>query len=203
MRGDRTFVERAMSALSGSGIEVPLIESDVKHSAELLTQEGLDVFVISMPGRARDGISDIQSLCAHRAFPVVVVISPIDKEVTQTMLQTGALGVVLSDELENSLAPTIRATHARQVAIPRSVRHQIFRPVLSSRENTVLAMVALGRSNTQIADSLHVEESTVKSHIRSLFAKLGVRSRKDAAAAVFDGDRQLAPGVLAVTDQHR
>ena len=43
----------------------------------------------------------------------------------------------------------------------------------------------------------------MKSHLGSLFAKLGVRSREDAAAVVLDGESQIASGVLAVTDQQR
>jgi len=182
---------------------VASIESDGKRPVDATAHEVPDVLVISNHERDEDGISSVQRLCAIGAFPVVVVINSIDNGVTLAMLQAGARGIVLSDELERALAPTVRATHAGQVAIPRPARHQIFRPVLSHRESTVLAMVALGRSNGQIAASLHLEESTVKSHLRSLFAKLGVRSREDAAAAVLDKDSQIAPGVMTVTDQLR
>lgn len=202
LRGDLAFVDRARSALAGSGIEVASIESDGKRPADAIAREELDVLITSDSEPTEDGISGVQSLCAQGAFRVVVVTNSIDEGVTLAMLRAGARGIVLSDDLERALAPTVRATHAGQVAIPRSARHQIFRPVLSHRENTVLAMVSLGRSNTQIAAGLHIEESTVKSHLRSLFAKLGVRSREEATAAVFDGASQIPPGVMAVTDQN-
>jgi DNA-binding NarL/FixJ family response regulator len=192
-----------VSALAGSGIEVASIESDGKSPVDAMDSEVLDVLVITSSEQAEDGNSGLERLCAAGAFSVVVVTDSIDNGATLAMLRAGARGIVLSDELEGALAPAVRATHAGQVAIPRPARHQIFRPVLSHRENTVLALVAQGRSNGQIAASLNLEESTVKSHLRSLFAKLGVSSREAAAAVVLDGDSQIGSGVMAVTAQHQ
>jgi predicted transcriptional regulator len=57
--------------------------------------------------------------------------------------------------------------------------------------------VAAGLTNGEIADSLFLSESTVKSHLSSAFAKLGVRSRKEAAALVLDPEQGLGAGLLA------
>jgi DNA-binding NarL/FixJ family response regulator len=203
LRGSPTFVDRAASALANSGIEVASRESNGRLPANAEPQTGLDVLVIFNPELADEGISRLEGLCASGSCPVVVVTTAIDKGVILAMLRAGARGIVLTDEVESALAPAVLAARAGQVAIPRPARHQVFRPVLSHRENTVLAMVALGRSNAQIANSLHLEESTVKSHLRSLFAKLGVSTREEAAAAVFDGDSQVVSGVMAVTAEHQ
>jgi hypothetical protein len=61
----------------------------------------------------------------------------------------------------------------------------------------VLGQVAAGLTNSEIAESLFLSESTVKSHLSSAFAKLGVRSRKEAAALVLDPDQGPDARVLA------
>jgi DNA-binding NarL/FixJ family response regulator len=182
---------------------VASIESDGKRPVDAIVRENLDVLVITRSEQAEDENSGLERLCAAGGFAVVVVTDSIDDGATLAMLRAGVRGIVLNDELERALAPAVRATHAGQVAIPRPARHQIFRPVLSHRENTVLALVAQGRSNGEIAASLNLEESTVKSHLRSLFAKLGVSSREAAAAVLLDGDSQIGSGVMAVTAQHQ
>ena len=203
MRGSSAFSARAVSALADAGIEVTSIEPGAKGPAQTPADAELDVLIVSDPRRTDAGTTALEGLCSSGPFAVVVVTDELERDATLAMLRAGVRGIVLREELEQALAPTVRAARAGQVAIPRAARRQIFRPVLSHRENTVLAMVAMGRSNAQIAASLHVEESTVKSHLGSLFAKLGVRSREDAAAVVLDGESQIASGVLAVTDQQR
>jgi DNA-binding NarL/FixJ family response regulator len=67
--------------------------------------------------------------------------------------------------------------------------------VFSHRERQVLALLVRGLGNRQIASHLFLAESTVKSHLSSAFQKLGVRSRKEAAALLMDPDEGLE-GVL-------
>jgi hypothetical protein len=61
----------------------------------------------------------------------------------------------------------------------------------------VLGHVAAGLTNSEIADALFLSESTIKSHLSSAFAKLGVRSRKEAAALILDPDHGLGADLLA------
>ena len=66
------------------------------------------------------------------------------------------------------------------------MRRTVVRPAFSHREKQVLALVARGYQNREIASRLFLAESTVKSHLGTSFAKLGVRSRKEAAAVLLD-----------------
>ena len=83
--------------------------------------------------------------------------------------------------------PTIRAVMCGQLCIPQEMRHHFQRPAFSFREKQVLQLVARGMTNGEIAHALYLAESTVKSHLSSSFRKLGVGSRKEAAAIVLDG----------------
>ncbi|HTH16403.1 MAG TPA: response regulator transcription factor [Magnetospirillum sp.] len=67
---------------------------------------------------------------------------------------------------------------------------------LSPRQREVLSMVATGASNKHIARALHVEEVTIKSHVKAIFRKLGVRSRTEAARYVLSPGRAEMPRVL-------
>jgi DNA-binding CsgD family transcriptional regulator len=67
----------------------------------------------------------------------------------------------------------------------------VARPTFSHREKQVLALLATGISNKEIAARLWLAESTIKAHISSAFSKLGVRCRKDAIAVVLDPEEGL------------
>ena len=76
---------------------------------------------------------------------------------------------------------------------------QVERPVFSFREKQVLELVARGFTNGEIAMQLFLAESTVKSHLSSSFRKLGINSRKEAAAIVLDPENGLGLGLTAVS----
>jgi DNA-binding CsgD family transcriptional regulator len=97
------------------------------------------------------------------------------------------------------LRPTLLAVRAGQSAYPLAFREQLERPLLSAREKQVLAMVVLGLANQEIAGKLFLSEASVKAHLTSAFAKLGVRSREAAAALILDPDAGYGPGILRIT----
>lgn len=178
--GDRELAGHAQEALAAAGMEGMRIGA--AESRPRLGR-GLDVLVVSGGSAPEERISTICRICEHApGVAVVVILRSIGDGVARAMIAAGARGVVLRSQLDQTLAPTVRAARIGQITIPQPGRRQIFPPALSHRESTVLAMVSRGHTNAQIAESLFLAESTVKSHLRSVFAKLGVNSRHEAAA---------------------
>lgn len=121
---------------------------------------------------------------------IVVIANPTRDHDVRRALRAGADGLVLQSEVERALAPTVRAVLAGQLVMPRRHRHHLEKRALSYREQQVLSLVVRGATNRQAADALIVSESTVKGHLASAFAKLGVRSRAEAAAVLLDADAE-------------
>ncbi|WP_423922045.1 response regulator [Frigoribacterium sp. 2-23] len=95
------------------------------------------------------------------------------------------VGALLVAGATRSLAGGDRAEEARQtpaVTSPESIRARF--PPLTPREAEVLALVAVGLANPEVAARLFVSVATVKTHVNTVFAKLGVRTRAEAIAAV-------------------
>ena len=103
-----------------------------------------------------------------------------------------------ADDLEALLPAAVDLARNGYVVVRRdeAASPKSERP-LSARERQVLSLVTLGCSNGEIAGKLHLSESTVKSHLSSAFAKLGVRSRAEATARILT-DREVAAGILAL-----
>jgi DNA-binding NarL/FixJ family response regulator len=111
-------------------------------------------------------------------------------------LNAGADAFVPADEVDRALAPALDAVMAGLVCAPRAARRLVAKPTFSHREKEVLQLLVAGLTNRQIAARLYLAESTVKSHLASAFAKLGVRSRKDAVTLLLDPDEGLTTTAL-------
>jgi DNA-binding NarL/FixJ family response regulator len=146
----------------------------------------------------------------HNNLPdtrIIIVAASITRRALRDLLRQGVDGVVLERDAETSLGLTVRVVCAGQLSLPQDMREQIQRPALSAREKQILAMVVMGFTNAEIAGKLFLAESTVKSHLSSAFARLGVRSRNEATSLILDPDAGLGTGILAISgaaeDGHR
>lgn len=128
--------------------------------------------------------------------PSIVVLSPPAQGTgVRRALDAGADAIVFEPVIESALAITVLAVVNGQLAVPRDFRASVERPAFSHRERQVLALVARGLTNSEIGKSLFLSESTIKSHLSSAFTKLGVRSRKEAAALFRDRQQTLSLGL--------
>jgi DNA-binding NarL/FixJ family response regulator len=140
----------------------------------------------------------VQGAAARFPGNPLVVIAAASHSGVHKALEAGAAGLVMDSQIATTLVPTIRAVAAGQVVVPGGMRRHAIRPALSHRERETLALVVKGLTNRQIAARLYLAESTVKTHLTSVFAKLGVGSRSEAVALVLDPDTKLGLGVLGL-----
>ncbi len=127
---------------------------------------------------------------------IVVVVPESAQGETRSLLAAGADAIVLEEEMDDVLPAAVRSVSLGQVSLPRPMREIVEAPALSHRERQILALVVAGFTNAQIAERLYLAESTVKTHLSSAFRRLGVRSRREASAAVLAAEDQLHLGVL-------
>jgi DNA-binding NarL/FixJ family response regulator len=153
--------------------------------------------VVLSSGMSVGVLAAIRKLTAGAGGAHVVVVVPEDEwSGLRQALNAGATGLVYESQLEATLVPTMRAALAGQISLPQRLRRCAVTPAFSHREKEVLSLVVRGLPNQQIARKLYLAESTVKSHLSSAFQKLGVHSRKEAAAMLVDPHEGLSDTVL-------
>jgi DNA-binding NarL/FixJ family response regulator len=193
------------------GIEVIGEAADGRRAVELARRLRPDVclFDIRMPGL--DGIEATRSLAGPAvADPIaVVVITTFDlDEYVYAALRAGARGFLLKDAGPALLAQAIHAAANGEALVAPGITRRLLEAfaaagpaappkqpfeALTDREEQVLAAVARGRTNNEIAGELSVTLSTVKTHIATLMGKLGARNRVEIAMWAYDTNR-VRPG---------
>jgi DNA-binding NarL/FixJ family response regulator len=166
---------------------------------------------VRMPGR--DGIEATRDIVAAGLPSKVLILTTFDLDAyVYAGLRAGASGFLLKDSQPDDLVSAIRTIAAgdavlapaatqrliRQFATtrppePGGDRAAQIRQVLTSREQDVLALIAAGMSNSEIAASLHLSEGTVKIHVGRILAKLGLRDRVQAVVLAYESTL-ITPG---------
>jgi two-component system nitrate/nitrite response regulator NarL len=157
-----------------------------------------------------NGLEATRQIKAHMPEVRVVMLTVSDDEQDlATAVRYGADGYLLKDLLPETLFQQLRGLMAGEAPIARGMTGKLLRQlaqqgqpavqpvaidVLSARECEVLALIVQGYSNQEIGEDLGIARNTVKNHLRSILAKLGVRNRAQAAAyAVSHGLVCLSP----------
>jgi DNA-binding NarL/FixJ family response regulator len=188
-------------------IEVVAEAANGQRAVEIAQRLRPDVclFDVRMPGV--DGIEATRRLAGPGvADPLaVVVITTFDlDEYVYAALRAGARGFLLKDAGPAMLAQAVHAAATGDALIAPSITARLLRAfaqtgpatpparpteALTDREKQVLAAVANGRTNSEIARELFITLSTVKTHIASLMAKLGARNRVEIAMWAYENNR--------------
>jgi DNA-binding NarL/FixJ family response regulator len=166
----------------------------------LLAEKPLEAVVVVEDRQRRGLVHDVRTLRAQLPEESLIVAVGADdrRGAIQSALGAGARAYVALDRMNESLIPSLAAALAGQLVLPSERNGQGLGRVLTSREKQVLALVVMGMSNAEIATKLYLAESTVKSHLSSAFAKLGVRSRNEAAATILDPNSGVGTGILGI-----
>lgn len=181
------------------GISVIGEASDGVEAVALAKELGPDVCLFDIRMPRMDGIEATRVLAGPGVEnPVaIVIITTFDlDEYVYSALRAGARGFLLKDAGPALLAQAVRAAAAGDALIAPNVTVRLLeafagaaptaplaQPIepLTAREEDVLATVARGLSNSEIAAELYITLSTVKTHLASLMAKLGARNRVEIA----------------------
>jgi len=196
---DHPAFRKGMAALVDSEADLLVVAQtgDGRHALELFRQATPDIVLMDL---RLPGIGGVEAIIAIRKeFPnaKVIVLTTFDTdEDIYRAIQSGAKSFLLKDTPDDVLAETIRAVHAGQERLPPKLARRLEarqqRAELSKREMDVLRLLVKGRSNKEIASDLVVSEDTVKAHLKTLFVKLDVQDRTQAAiSAVRHGIVQL------------
>jgi DNA-binding NarL/FixJ family response regulator len=196
---DQFASRRIATALAESGFAPRTVAREVAELIELAPLPRPDAILLAVDPANATSLADVRRLtAAFRGTYVVIVSTGADGAGVRQVLGAGAAGVVNEAELEVTLVATTQAVLVGNICVPRKLHRCLFKPAFSHRERQVLALVVRGFGNRQIAARLFLAESTVKSHLASAFQKLGVRSRKEAAALLMDPDEGLGASVIGV-----
>jgi DNA-binding NarL/FixJ family response regulator len=192
-------LRHAMLALDAEEFDIALCETDFDRFITWLRAHDLPSVVVLAQSGARVSAAARTVRAIDADVPIVVISEPRGWSGLRRILDEGADGFVALGDIDARLALTVHAVYAGHAAIPRPDTPTINVDALSTREKQVLGMVVMGFSNGEIARTLHLAESTIKSHLSCVFTKLGVNSRNDAAALILDPHDGPGPGVLAIT----
>jgi DNA-binding NarL/FixJ family response regulator len=173
-------------------IEVIATATDGASLLHILDGHQPDVVVMDLQMPTLDGISCLAEI-RQRGLPVRVLVLTAfgDGESIQSALEGGADGIALKTAPPRQTIEAIRQVGHGNLVFPPAARkwlrgHQPDTdPGLSEREWEVLALVAKGMKNPEIAEALNLSENTVKFHLQNTFQKLGVNNRTEAAGFYF------------------
>jgi two-component system, NarL family, response regulator LiaR len=189
---DHSVVRQGLRMFLGldPGLEVVGEASNGAEGIELVRKLHPDVVLMDLLMPVMDGITAIQNL--RKEFPDVEVIaltSILEDDKVVGAVRAGAIGYLLKDTQADELCRAIKAAANGQVQLSPQAAARLVREIkspdspekLTEREIDVLRLLALGRSNKEIANELVIGEKTVKTHVSNILMKLGLSSRTQAA----------------------
>lgn len=194
------FREGLQLLLESSGdIEVAGVAADGAELLELLDRldTAVDVVIVDLDMPVMDGVDAARALSRTHPTLGILALTMHDDPVTVTRaLDAGVRGYVLKGAGHGAIARAVRAVAEGDTVLSGAVGEAVRRrsldargpalPGLSARESEVLALVAQGRDNHEIARSLYLSVKTVQNHVSALLAKTGARTRAELVARARD-----------------
>lgn len=186
---DHLVVREGLAAIINSQPDMQIVAEaqDGQEAVKKWKQHRPDVTLVDLRMPELDGVRVIQEISTQDANARVIVLTSYDNdEDVYRGMRAGAKAYLLKDAGREVLLDCIRKVQAGQMYVSPAIAAKLAGRVgardLSGREVEVLRLLAGGQSNKQIGRSLFVSETTVKSHVRSVFAKLNVSTRAEAVA---------------------
>ncbi len=189
---DHPIVRAGLRAVIDSEADLDIVGEASTPSAAFELADSLTPDVILMDlqfGTDETGVDATTRIQQLPSAPHVLVLTNYDTDMDILgAVEAGAAGYLLKDAPPHELLAAIRAAAAGESALGPTIASRLLgrmrntQNVLSPREQSVISLVADGATNADIARSLHISESTVKSHLVHIFTKLDATSRTSAVA---------------------
>jgi len=174
------------------------------EAVKIAAAERPDILLMDIRMPEMDGLEATQNILDEADWPVrIIVLTTFDPdEYIYQALRAGASGFLLKDTPPEELVAAIRAVAAGGALLSPSItrrligrfanrlaadtEHTSALESLTQREREVLAALARGLSNAEVADTLFVSATTVKSHVSNILSKLGLRDRAQAVVFAYE-----------------
>ncbi|GAA4394608.1 response regulator transcription factor [Actinomadura sp. NPDC048032] len=202
---DQTVVREGLVLLLEllPGIEVAGACGDGERAVAMVAELRPDVVLMDLRMPRMDGVEATRRIReAHPDVGIVVLTTYADDESIFAALRAGARGYLTKDADADEIARAVAAVRGGASRLDPAVQRRLVEAVaageaprrasgsglpdgLTRREAEVLALIARGRSNAEIAGDLFISEATVKTHINNLFAKANLRDRAQAVTYAF------------------
>ena len=186
---DHSVVREGLASLIGRKADMNVVgeASNGREAVDLWKTHRPDVTLLDLRMPELDGLGALREIRAadHDARLIVLTTFDGDEDIFRA-IQAGAKGYLLKDVPRDALMDCIRRVHAGETCVPvhlaMKLAERVSGETLSEREVDVLKLMAQGKSNKEIGSALFISEGTVKSHVKSIFAKMNVISRTEAVA---------------------
>ena len=193
---DHPIVRSGLMGLLASQEDFDVVAeaSDGRELVTAVQRTRPDVVLTDLRMPALDGVGAIREMCAAHPGLKVLVLTTYDTDADiLRAVEAGATGYLLKETPREELFGAIRATALGKSVLSPSVASRLVgrardpgEKALSAREIEVLMLVARGTSNKLIARALEIGETTVKTHLLHIFAKLGVDDRTAAVTTAVE-----------------
>lgn len=210
---DQVLMRQGLDSLLAISEEISVVghAADGDEALALVAEVDPDVLLLDLRMPGRDGIATLEALRERGSpLPVLVLTTFDDDELVLRALRAGAKGYLLKDVTLADLVGAIRVLAAGGTLVQPALTERLLRTIaarpepddfthlptpepLTLRETEILRLLASGFTNREIAEVLFLAEGTVKNHISTLLAKLGVKDRTRAVL------RALHLGLLSVS----
>ena len=186
---DQSLVRRGLVAIVNME-ECALVIGEAADGAEafdMWRRLKPDVVLMDLRMPETDGLDAIRLIRAEDPLAAIIILTTYDHdEDVYAGLRAGARAYLLKDVQPEELFKCIRAVHRGETYLQSKIASKLALRVqeeaLTDREVQILGLLAEGKSNKGIAQALFISESTVKTHLKSLFTKLDATSRAEAIA---------------------